>query len=147
MTRFYAPAKHGLRTQRRDFQQTSLAILLGPTVTSLLFGQASCASGGKRVQREVALQSATFFGADPWTSDLTSAALLGDDTTTGVKPSADAIASPIDVTGTQRSLWQGDGHPLHGPGPVDFGIGWGSETGAAWTSAAGPQTSTGMCTR
>jgi hypothetical protein len=98
---FQPPPRHSLRARRGGFQQTLLALVLGVAVTSLLFGLASCSKEEKRaVRREVVLQTATFPGAHPWTSDLTSVTVPTEgEATSPVTPSG-GPASPVDVSGT-----------------------------------------------
>ena len=136
---FQPPPKHSLRARRGGFQQTSLALVLGVAVTSLLFGVASCSKEEKRaVQREVVLQTATFPGAHPWTSDLTSVAVPTEgEATSPVTPSG-GPATPVDVSGTQPELYGGvTGVPALDRDKLVTDLDANPPMAAAWRTAAG----------
>jgi hypothetical protein len=136
---FQPPPRHSLRARRGGFQQTLLALVLGVAVTSLLFGLASCSKEEKRaVRREVVLQTATFPGAHPWTSDLTSVTVPTEgEATSPVTPSG-GPASPVDVSGTLPELYGGvTGVPALDRDKLVTDLDANPPMAAAWRTAAG----------
>jgi hypothetical protein len=137
MVPFEGPGKHSFRAKNSGALQKLLAVVIGLAAAGVLIGLASCSGGdNKTVQREVALESATFPGPHPWTSNLTSVA-LPTEAATGAPPAGQA-GSPVTVSGEQPELYGGvTGAPAMDRDRLVTELNGDPKMAAAWRGATG----------